>query len=123
MRIPLGEASAKVRTGDPVDAAADVAGSPHWAGVIPVRTVACAPVAAADLRRGVRPPAHVSGFARLPRWAPRSGSARLARDFVLWVVLAAVVVSLAFMLLVAWLESLELPVGGVGARGAAGQHG
>lgn len=46
--VPLSEASAKVRTGDPVDEEADMAG-PWWAGVIPIETRFLTPYAAADL--------------------------------------------------------------------------
>ena len=47
LEMPLTEASAKVRGGDPVDEADDVAG-PWWAGVIPVETRFGAPYAAGD---------------------------------------------------------------------------
>lgn len=43
VRLPLDEASAKVRSGGPVDDPADDA-LPHWAGVIPLTTVRGAPV-------------------------------------------------------------------------------
>jgi nitroimidazol reductase NimA-like FMN-containing flavoprotein (pyridoxamine 5'-phosphate oxidase superfamily) len=48
LEMPLSEASAKVRAGDPVDEPADMAG-PWWAGVIPVQTRFGAPRPAADL--------------------------------------------------------------------------
>ena len=48
LSMPLAEASAKVRVGDPVDEPADMAG-PWWAGVIPVTTALGAPYPAADL--------------------------------------------------------------------------
>lgn len=62
LAVPLDEASAKVRTGDPVDEPEDVAG-PWWAGVIPVETRLGAPRPAADLAPGVdrRPPFAVPG--------------------------------------------------------------
>jgi nitroimidazol reductase NimA-like FMN-containing flavoprotein (pyridoxamine 5'-phosphate oxidase superfamily) len=44
LAIPLGEASAKVRSGPPVDEADDY-GLDVWAGVLPLRTVAHAPLA------------------------------------------------------------------------------
>lgn len=47
LEVPLTEASAKIRTGDPIDEPADVAG-PWWAGVIPVETRFGAPYPAAD---------------------------------------------------------------------------
>ncbi|MEM7377002.1 MAG: pyridoxamine 5'-phosphate oxidase family protein [Pseudomonadota bacterium] len=55
IRIALDEASAKVRTGGPVDDEVDVA-LPIWAGVIPLITLAAAPIDAADLPAGVAPP-------------------------------------------------------------------
>ncbi len=42
LRLPLDEASAKLRTGPPIDDEPDYA-LPHWAGVIPLRTVAGEP--------------------------------------------------------------------------------
>jgi nitroimidazol reductase NimA-like FMN-containing flavoprotein (pyridoxamine 5'-phosphate oxidase superfamily) len=44
LRVPLAEASAKVRTGGPKDDDEDL-GLPIWAGVVPLRTVAGDPVA------------------------------------------------------------------------------
>jgi len=52
IRVPLSEASAKVRVGDPIDEPGDVDG-PWWAGVIPVETGFGVPRAAADLPGGV----------------------------------------------------------------------
>lgn len=54
IRIPLDEASAKIRTGDPVDDADDM-GLDHWAGVIPIVTTAGVPIASANLPDSVRP--------------------------------------------------------------------
>ena len=48
LELPLAEASAKVRTGDPVDEPDDIAG-PWWAGVVPIATRFGRPVASADL--------------------------------------------------------------------------
>ena len=48
LELPLTEASAKVRSGDPVDEPDDIAG-PWWAGVVPITTRFEAPVASADL--------------------------------------------------------------------------
>ncbi|HVX54210.1 pyridoxamine 5'-phosphate oxidase family protein [Nocardioides sp.] len=60
LALPLVEASMKERAGDPVDDPADVdAGG--WAGVIPVRRVALAPVTAADADGAI--PADVRGRA------------------------------------------------------------
>lgn len=47
LEMPLTEASAKIRTGDPIDEPDDMAG-PWWAGVIPVETRFGTPYAAAD---------------------------------------------------------------------------
>lgn len=55
LRIPLDEASAKVRTGDPKDDAEDMA-LPIWAGVVPVTTHLGEAVAAADLGAGIPRP-------------------------------------------------------------------
>jgi nitroimidazol reductase NimA-like FMN-containing flavoprotein (pyridoxamine 5'-phosphate oxidase superfamily) len=60
LALPLAEASMKQRAGDPVDEPADVEAG-IWGGVIPVRRVAAAPVAAADAAGDV--PTHVSGRA------------------------------------------------------------
>ncbi|MEQ8841746.1 MAG: pyridoxamine 5'-phosphate oxidase family protein [Acidimicrobiales bacterium] len=48
LEMPLAEASAKVRAGDPIDEPEDMAG-PWWAGVIPVTTTFGDPYPAADL--------------------------------------------------------------------------
>jgi nitroimidazol reductase NimA-like FMN-containing flavoprotein (pyridoxamine 5'-phosphate oxidase superfamily) len=49
LRVPLTEASAKVRDGDPIDEDIDMDG-PHWAGVVPLTTTFGAPISATDLR-------------------------------------------------------------------------
>lgn len=51
LEMPLVEASAKVRAGDPIDEEEDMAG-PWWAGIIPVETRIGAPYAAADYSGG-----------------------------------------------------------------------
>ena len=56
VRLPLDEASCKVRTGDPVDDDEDLA-LPYWAGVLPITSAIGAPVPAADLAAGIEPPA------------------------------------------------------------------
>lgn len=63
LALPLAEASAKVRTGPPVDDEEDYE-LPVWAGVVPLRVVAGAPVADPRLPPGVEPPSHVSNYAR-----------------------------------------------------------
>ena len=55
LRLDLVEVSAKVRTGPPVDDTEDM-DLPCWAGEIPLRLQAQAPVADPQLRAGVEPP-------------------------------------------------------------------
>jgi nitroimidazol reductase NimA-like FMN-containing flavoprotein (pyridoxamine 5'-phosphate oxidase superfamily) len=52
LKLPIVEASAKMRTGPPVDEAADHS-LPYWAGVVPLRSVAGTPEAAPDLAPGI----------------------------------------------------------------------
>jgi nitroimidazol reductase NimA-like FMN-containing flavoprotein (pyridoxamine 5'-phosphate oxidase superfamily) len=60
--VPLGEASAKIRSGGPKDADADYA-LPVWAGVVPLTMTALAPVT--DERAVQRePPAYVTSYRR-----------------------------------------------------------
>jgi nitroimidazol reductase NimA-like FMN-containing flavoprotein (pyridoxamine 5'-phosphate oxidase superfamily) len=63
LALPLAEASAKVRTGPPVDDEEDYEW-PVWAGVVPLRLSADAPIDDPRLRPGIEPPPHVSGYAR-----------------------------------------------------------
>lgn len=58
LALPLTEASAKVRAGDPVDEPEDLDG-PHWAGTVAVSTRFGAPVPAADLAPGIEAPTSV----------------------------------------------------------------
>jgi nitroimidazol reductase NimA-like FMN-containing flavoprotein (pyridoxamine 5'-phosphate oxidase superfamily) len=53
--VPLAEASAKVRAGDPGDEEEDLDG-PWWAGTVPVRLVRSSAVPAADLADGIDVP-------------------------------------------------------------------
>ena len=55
LALALDESSAKVRTGDPDDEPSDLDG-PAWAGTIPFRMVAGAPVPAANLAPGIPVP-------------------------------------------------------------------
>jgi len=55
LSLPVQEASAKVRTGDPVDAEEDYA-LDVWAGVIPLKLRADAPRSDARLKDGITPP-------------------------------------------------------------------
>ncbi|MGI9603572.1 MAG: pyridoxamine 5'-phosphate oxidase family protein [Acidimicrobiales bacterium] len=58
MAVPLSEASAKIRSGDPIDDDADL-DSGFWAGVVPLRTVRGAPQAAGDLPADVPVPGYL----------------------------------------------------------------
>lgn len=51
LRLPLTEAVAKVRDGDPVDEDIDMDG-PHWAGVVPLTTTWGEAITASDLHPG-----------------------------------------------------------------------
>jgi nitroimidazol reductase NimA-like FMN-containing flavoprotein (pyridoxamine 5'-phosphate oxidase superfamily) len=63
LALPLEEASAKVRTGPPVDDEEDYA-LPVWAGVVPLKVSAGEPVADPRLPQEIEPPPHVSNYAR-----------------------------------------------------------
>lgn len=66
LALPIEEASAKVRTGPPMDEEDDYA-SAAWAGVIPVRTDAGVPVPDARLAEGIAPTPAVRD------WTPQRG--------------------------------------------------
>jgi nitroimidazol reductase NimA-like FMN-containing flavoprotein (pyridoxamine 5'-phosphate oxidase superfamily) len=66
LRLPLDEASAKVRTGPPIDDEADYE-LPVWAGELPLRLATCEPVADPRLAPGREVPPHVRGYARARR--------------------------------------------------------
>lgn len=59
--IPIDEASAKIRTGPPVDDPADYA-LPHWAGVVPLRLVAGEPIPDPKLAAGIAAPSHARQY-------------------------------------------------------------
>jgi nitroimidazol reductase NimA-like FMN-containing flavoprotein (pyridoxamine 5'-phosphate oxidase superfamily) len=61
LRLPLTEASAKVRVGPPEDDAPDYA-LPVWAGVIPLRTVAGAPIRDERCDLGIPLPAYAANY-------------------------------------------------------------
>ena len=61
LKLPLSEASAKVRQGAPEDDAEDYAVN-CWAGVIPFSTVCGAPVADPKLRAGIATPDYVTRY-------------------------------------------------------------
>ena len=58
LALPLDEASAKVRSGDPGDEPADLDG-PHWAGTVDLERRWGRPRRAGDLRPGIEAPARV----------------------------------------------------------------
>lgn len=64
LSVPLVEASAKIRTGAPVDDEADYC-LPVWAGEIPLRVVADMPINDSRLQPGIVPPPHVKNYTRL----------------------------------------------------------
>jgi hypothetical protein len=61
LSIPIEEASAKIRTGPPMDDEADYE-LPVWAGVVPLSLVAGTPIGDARLRPGIKPPAHAANY-------------------------------------------------------------
>lgn len=61
LAVPLVEASAKVRGGDPIDDEGDMNG-PHWAGVVPLETTWGTPITASDLRVAAEVPAPVQAL-------------------------------------------------------------
>jgi nitroimidazol reductase NimA-like FMN-containing flavoprotein (pyridoxamine 5'-phosphate oxidase superfamily) len=63
LAVPLGEASAKVRTGPPKDEEADY-GLPVWAGVLPLRTVPGDPEPDPRLRPDVGVPDYIAEYRR-----------------------------------------------------------
>jgi nitroimidazol reductase NimA-like FMN-containing flavoprotein (pyridoxamine 5'-phosphate oxidase superfamily) len=70
--LPIEEASAKVRTGGPVEEEEDLS-LPVWAGVLPLQLVPGAPVADAVFPPGSGAPAYVTGYVR-PTSNPEHGS-------------------------------------------------
>ena len=62
LEMPLAEASAKARTGDPIDELEDIAG-PWWAGVVPISTRFEAPVVSDDYTGDAGPPAAIAALA------------------------------------------------------------
>jgi uncharacterized protein len=61
LRLPLEEASAKVRSGPPLDDEEDMS-LPVWAGVVGLRTVAAEPEPDELLRPGIEGPAYLDGL-------------------------------------------------------------
>jgi nitroimidazol reductase NimA-like FMN-containing flavoprotein (pyridoxamine 5'-phosphate oxidase superfamily) len=63
LNLPIEEASAKIRTGDPVDDEEDYK-LDVWAGVIPLKITAGNPIDDKKLKDGISIPAHVSNYQR-----------------------------------------------------------
>ena len=61
LELPLAEASAKVRTGDPIDDPEDIEG-PWWAGTVPITTRFGRPNPSSDLVDGIGVPAPVTAL-------------------------------------------------------------
>jgi nitroimidazol reductase NimA-like FMN-containing flavoprotein (pyridoxamine 5'-phosphate oxidase superfamily) len=59
--VPIEEASAKVRTGPPVDDEPDYE-LPAWAGIIPLRLAAADPIADPRLKPGIEVPGYAAGY-------------------------------------------------------------
>ena len=69
--VPLAEASAKERIGDPIDEAQDV-GGPWWAGTVAVQLQAGPAIASHDLSEGVPVPPSIRDLAGRPLGASRN---------------------------------------------------
>jgi hypothetical protein len=63
LALPLEEVSAKVRVGPPKDDEEDYV-LPIWAGVLPLRVVAAAPISDPRLIAGLEPPAYLRHYSR-----------------------------------------------------------
>ncbi|MGH6690253.1 MAG: proline dehydrogenase family protein [Gammaproteobacteria bacterium] len=66
LRFEIEEATAKVRTGPPIDEPEDM-DLPIWAGVVPLALTASAPEPAVELAEGIESPGYVSCYRRLGR--------------------------------------------------------
>jgi len=76
LELPINEASAKIRTGGPIDDDEDYA-LDFWAGVLPLAKGFGKPIRDPKLRRGVEAPSYLTRYAR-PSRAP-SASSKLPR--------------------------------------------
>ncbi len=70
LAIPISEASAKIRTGGPLDDEGDY-GSGAWAGVIPFTTTTGSPIPDPKLRAGIGVPTNISNYQRPGKPRPR----------------------------------------------------
>jgi nitroimidazol reductase NimA-like FMN-containing flavoprotein (pyridoxamine 5'-phosphate oxidase superfamily) len=61
VRLPLNEASSKIRTGPPIDADGDL-DAPVWAGVIPLSTQVGTPEPSPDLGDGIALPDYIRNY-------------------------------------------------------------
>ena len=61
LSLPIEEASAKIRTGPPIDDEEDY-DLPAWAGVVPLSISAGAPEEDPRLAHGIGPPAYALGY-------------------------------------------------------------
>jgi uncharacterized protein len=66
LKLPLAEVSAKVRTGPPIDDEGDY-NLAVWAGVVPLRLMADAPVIDDRVPTGIEAPEYVRGYSRGPK--------------------------------------------------------
>ena len=63
LRLPITEASAKIRTGPPIDDDEDYS-MDVWAGVLPLNLAPAEPVADAKLDKDIKPPKYVTDYLR-----------------------------------------------------------
>lgn len=63
LKLPITEASAKVRTGDPIDDEEDYA-MDVWAGVLPLKLTSAVPIPDAKLDPGITTPGYISTYRR-----------------------------------------------------------
>ena len=66
LRLPITEASSKIRTGDPIDDNEDYS-MDVWAGVLPLTLTPGSPVADAKLKENIEVPKYVTSYARRER--------------------------------------------------------
>jgi uncharacterized protein len=64
LRLPINEASAKIRSGDPIDDENDY-NSDVWAGVIPLQIVAAKPINDSKLRENIALPNNLKNYKRV----------------------------------------------------------